>query len=395
MRKYKYSFLAILSNVSISIIIITEIFVLITAANVAVAQLNSRDMLYSPLEKDLKTRGFIYSSFGESEDGEIEEALTGLEELQNVIGDNAKYITTSNYADRAGLCYNIVPDEMFDKLDLPLKKGEKFQSDSLGDKIKFIAFEGEENIEIGSVFRDEIGNEYEVEAVVTDQSYLLSFTVWAEEMTYENFYYPLDVKYDPYPKYFTCESQIKDLADESYINAEPTTLVCYNEDVSDEQIQKDIDELSLTGLITLNEDIARRSDALIKDDFKKLIPPIAAFGIIVLIGIINSSVITSKNMSYSLSVMYCCGASKRSCLKINCMTMLILLAIGLLFSVIAILLIKDSVISNTYGFVFMKNNIYPTAAITLIFAITSIIVPYKILSKNSIFDTLENAKAQM
>ena len=382
MTKYKYSMAAFLSNISTSLLIIFQIFILLISANSAIASINSRDMLYSPLKDNFEENGFYYMSYNEN----------SVEEVSSILGNGVSITTASIYSDEK-IFYTVLPDEIFDKLDLPLSSGSKFKSSSSDGLPKLIVSANDDGIKEGDIISDANGNEYEIAAALTDQSYLLNFSGWDIDMTYEELYYPLDIEYEPNAHLYTCESQIKNLNIHNELSNDGCgVIVNYESSISEEQIQSDMKKLSEYGSVTPNKDIVRRSSALLTDDIKKMLPPVAAFGIIVLIGIISCGVITSKNMTYKLSVMYCCGASKKDCIKINSGAMLILLIIGLIAFGIAAFMLNGSSIANTYGLTFNKNNVLLTAAITALFAAISIALPGILLSKNNIYETLKNEK---
>lgn len=373
---------AFLSNISINLLIIFQIFILLISANSAIASINSRDMLYSPLKDNFEENGFYYMSYNEN----------SVEEVSSILGNGVSITTASIYSDEK-IFYTVLPDEIFDKLDLPLSSGSKFKSSSSDGLPKLIVSANNDGIKVGNIISDANGNEYEIAAALTDQSYLLNFSGWDIDMTYEELYYPLDIEYEPNAHLYTCESQIKNLNIHNELSNDGCgVIVNYESSISEEQIQSDMKKLSEYGSVTPNKDIVRRSSALLTDDIKKMLPPVAAFGIIVLIGIISCGVITSKNMTYKLSVMYCCGASKKDCIKINSGAMLILLIIGLIAFGIAAFMLNGSSIANTYGLTFNKNNVLLTAAITALFAAISIALPGILLSKSNIYETLKNEK---
>lgn len=381
MRKYKYSMSALLSNISISLLIILEIYILFVAANLSIASINSRDMLYSPVKDKLEKNGFFY----------LTNDKDSVKDVNSVLESDVSITEVKQYTDRK-ISYRILPDEIFDKLDLPIKSGEKFKSSSSEGLPKLIVSSNDKGVNTGDILSDTMGNEYEIAATLTDKSYMMSFSAWSIDMTYEDLYTTLDIKYDDHPSFYTCESQVKNLNISNNLIGRYGVIVNYESSVPQEQIQDDMKKLSPYGLTASCEDIARRSNQLLSDDIKKLVPPVGAFGIIVLIGIISCAVINSKNMTYKLSVMYCCGASKKDCIKINSVAMLILLFIGLAASIVTVVFLDGSFIADNYGFIFNKNNIYITAVITLLFTLISIVVPSFLLSKNKSYESLKNER---
>jgi ABC-type antimicrobial peptide transport system permease subunit len=341
-------------------------------------------MLYSPLQTYLEKDGFFFMT---------DDMDTDRNEIMSLLDSDANVIGAKNYYDEE-INYTVLDDEVFDALNLPLKSGNKFDSTDTNGLPKLIVSANTENIQSGDIVTDANGNEYQISAVLTDLSYLLNFSGYSSDMTYEDFYYTLDVNYEGYPHYYTCDTQIENLQLAYGLDSSAGSIVAYNSNVSAKNIDKDIQKISSYGIAVKNEDIARRSQSLLDDDFKKMIPPVFTFGIIVIIGALSCSVITSKNITYKLAVLYCCGASKSDCMKISSGNMVLITLIGSAIATVTLLAIKSSEIANTYGLVFKPNNICISLLIFVIFIFISVLIPSVYLSKNQPYDSLKNEEQE-
>ena len=403
--KIKYAFLSFTNYLSINLLIILEIYVLFTAVNISLGSLNSRSVLYTPLKEYIESDGFVF--FGDSEsyydelmaEGEDGEEITeeeeeeesfgyDMDELMSTLNDSAEYTTVRSYGD-SEIFYTILPDEIFDKLKLQVQTGSLFDSSEKSDYLLLIASANKDGIEKGSIVEDGNQNKYEVAAVLTDLSYLLTLSTYNYEMTYEDFYTTLDIDYDDNVFYYTSESQIKDLELLYSIDTSEIGFVTYSAQVTEEEIEADMDKLSAYGMTMKNELIESRSSSLIIDDFKKMIPPIAAFAMIVLIGIISTSAIISKNMTRKLAVMFCCGATKSDCVFVSSSSTILVTIIALAASALTVLALDGSDISKTYGLVFTNSNLLMTLILVLVLILISIVVSKSLVSTDKLHELLK------
>lgn len=395
--KYKYSLLTFLSNLPVNFLIIVQIFVLFVAANISLASVNSRSMLYTPLKPYLEQNGFFIMSNmdDESIDENIGEALS-------IIDRDISVAELKSYTDRY-ISFTVLPDEMFDSLDLPLQSGEKFKSTEKSDLPLLIVSANEEGAEVGKVLHDNAGNGYQVAAKLTDLSYFPSFHIYSIDMTYEEFYDVLDINTEQHAHFYTSESQIKNVQLAFPLRSSSAKIVTYNSEVTEEEINSDFQKLMEYGkergdeyCFTLmnNKEIVKRSEKLLSDDFKKMLPPVASFGIIVLIGVVSCAMITSKNAAYKLAILYCCGAGKRDCIKISSGNMMIVSSLGLLAAFSALFAICSTQIPNKYGLVFNINNVILSLIIFAVLILISISVPMVLFSRNSPYDALKNEKQE-
>lgn len=395
--KYKYSLLTFLSNLPVNFLIIVQIFVLFVAANISLASVNSRSMLYTPLKPYLEQNGFFIMSNmdDESIDENIGEALS-------IIDRDISVTELKSYTDRY-ISFTVLPDEMFDSLDLPLQSGEKFKSTEKSDLPLLIVSANEEGAEVGKVLHDNAGNGYQVAAKLTDLSYFPSFHIYSIDMTYEEFYDVLDINTEQHAHFYTSESQIKNVPLAFPLRSSSAKIVTYNSEVTEEEINSDFQKLMEYGkergdeyCFTLmnNKEIVKRSEKLLSDDFKKMLPPVASFGIIVLIGVVSCAMITSKNAVYKLAILYCCGAGKRDCIRISSGNMMIVSSLGLLAAFSALFAICSTQIPNKYGLVFNINNVILSLIIFAVLILISISVPMVLFSRNSPYDALKNEKQE-
>lgn len=380
--KIKYSFMMFLSNITIYILITLEIFVLLTAANLSVSSINSRTMLYNPVKPYLEKKGFFACSTLE-ETTDLSEYLSSEAELINLKSYNDSYIG-----------YTIINDEIFDELNLPLKSGKKFESDKKGNYPQLIVTSNNDGYKKGDIITDVHGQEYMISAVLTDLSYFLNFNKWSADMTYRDFYYTLDIKYDDTPRFFTSESQVEELIQNRKLEASSGMIVIYPDSSSDDVIEKDKAALSEFALISDNKDILRRSNVELKDDTRKILPPVLLFGIIVMLGIVSCAIITAQKNISKLVFFHLCGASRKECIWINCGNMMISVIIAYVLSASTLFFISLSNLPYKYGFVFNINNLYVFLIIGMLILGISVAVTTRIISKEKIYTLICNREKE-
>lgn len=373
--KIKYGFLTLRSNIVIHILIMVEIFVLVTAANISAASIKNRTMLYEPLKPYLEKRGFYACSFNEG----APDASEAFDSASSIV--NIKFYYDSHIE------YSILSDEIFDSLDLPLKSGRKFKAKSKGKYPKLIVSSNNEGYKKGDILTDDQGQNYEIAAVLTDLSYFLDFNTWMIDMTYKEFYHSIDIKYDDAPRFYTSESQVKDL---NGIKTEASVgmIVNYPKDTPDEIIEKDMEIMSQFGAATANSEIFDRSEAVIRDDIKKMFPPVIMFGVIVLLGIVSCAIITARKNISKLAVFYCCGASRADCIWINFGNMMLSVLFASAASALTLFFILRSSLPYKYGLAFSMNNLYVSLIIIVLILGISLAAPMKIISNKKVYASM-------
>ena len=389
MKNYlHYAFLSFLSKPFDSILILIQLFLLLSALNVSIAEYNSRAMLYEPLKEYIESPGFlcVAATDPNEERPDLAETKLNFDRLK-ALGDVNLFIQKEYYDPfNSDITVIILPDDIFDKLDLPLENGSKFKSDEQGDRISVIVTPNTKGYAAGKAFNDSFGNEFEVTALFTDPTYLLRYP-YDVEMSFESFYESFDKEfYEGTPTFVTSQSMAEKLngkSKECIITNEQVCLLSFNSGVSDEQINKACRQLDEDKQIEFIKTslIRKRSEKILSDDIKRLIPAVCAFAVIVVIGLVSCSVISAKNTMKKLVVFYCCGASKASCALITVMQMIVICLISGILTAAALAFYSDSAYSDKIGFVFRQNNIYISigviAASIIISAAAPIIMTYR------------------
>ena len=411
-NKLYYSFLIFLSKPGMSLFIAFELFILIFAANFALGQYNSKTMLYEPVAGYIERQGFVAQEAPmlpppdngpaeyRSEDGTViitDDASAPAEHPK--ISDLLKDVDvmTLRHFFIGEFDITVLPDDVFDKLRLPVAEGRLFKSSSTDDALRVIMTPNTKGYKAGDTVTlpQQTGDssdgtvslgadlEIKISAVLTDPTYIMHFS-YSYDMSYENMYMNYDSSYyrDQFFCY-TCQSELDRChAAGELVNDDMTSLVSFRNDVSDEEYDAAKAALQKNGYtVTDNSLILENSRIKLEDNFRKLLPAVAVFGVIVLIGIVSCSVIGTKTMLKKLSIFYCCGATKGSCIAVSVGQTVITGIIAVIASTAATLVFTYSRLSDKFGFVFRTNNLLMSAGMILGAVLISAAAPTVLISK--------------
>ena len=386
--KLFYCIQPFLTKPAISLLIVLQIFVLLGAANITLGEYNSRTMLYEPFQPYIDRQGFFINDM--SGDNRLHE-----DKIKEICDfDILKLVqySTANEGD-VSLNITVIPDEVFDALDLPLSEGKKYNSNEPGDKAKVIVTHNTSGISAGDTVGGINDSGFEVAAMLTDPTYIMDFS-YNIEMSYEEMYLNYESSfYNGQAVFYTSESQFgKANAERRYIHTQKMCLAAFKTPVSTEKYEAVKKALTDRGYLLIeNDTIRERSEKILSDDFKRLMPAVFVFGIIVVIGIISCSVIGAKNQIKRLGIFYCCGAVKSSCIFISVGQTVMICIVSAAAATAALLIMRQNVLGNMLGFVFGRNNIIMSAGIMIGSIAISAIAPILLISKANPRELLTNA----
>lgn len=387
MRKLRYVLKSFVGDNGIGVFLFIEMFLLILTVNLALGEYNSRKMLYDPVEPYISKHGFLVIKAISSE-AAVSGELSG--DIGSIVGDHN--ISVLNF--KLCNCHDdnvkdsisqikVIPNDMFDKLKLPLSEGDHFRSDSKSDRCRVIITHNRVGLKAGDIIKTKNGCEIEIAAVLSDPTYIphlkYNIVMSYEEMysAYEKFYY------DGKPEVYTCENEIQKLTDDSLETVTgDMAVISFQDYISEDEYQSAVEKLKESGLPFIeNKDILERSEKILSDDFKKFMPAAFVFGLITLIGILSCSMIGTKAIMRKLSVFYCCGATKLDCALIAVGRMSLTIVLSGISAALSIVFAGTERLSEVFGFVFGNNNITVTLCIVLGMVLISAIAPAVLISR--------------
>ncbi len=395
---FRYSLMIFFSKAAFSLFIALEMFLLIAAANFALGQHNSHIMLYEPVKDHVERPGFLINAPAAERSplsGRLNTQQLTLENIKKRIGD-ADILTVRHFI-MGEIDITVIPDDVFDKLRLPLEKGNIFDRHESSEAIRIIASSNGNGYDVGDrltreqAYTDPDGNYIkvgedmtaEITALLTDPTYISHFR-YSPQMSYEYMFMPVDSSYYKGKLFcYTCESEFEgSAAAKEGFTTEPCYIVSFKDNVPESEISALKLEFEGMGAKVIdNSVIAENSRKLLTDSFNRLLPVVLAFGIVVLIGIVSCSVIGAKTMLKKLSIFYCCGATKGCCIAVSVGQTVIISLIAVIASAGAMAGFVLSKLPNKVGFVFGPGNLIMTGAIVLAAILISAIAPVVMISK--------------
>lgn len=378
MNKTKYIIRSLLSDKAISLFLFMEMFVLIVTTNIALGEYNSRTMLFKPVEPYITKQGFLiyehtYGAFSTDKH----------DELSPIIGDKDIDILQVRTCVTPDITFRIIPDKVYERLDLPVSEGSLFSTNNNQNSCQMIVSQNDHGYSAGDTIKTDFAADIKIAAVLTNPTYIMHLQYYYE-MSYENMYFNYDKNYyNGIPEMYTCESEFKKLdVDDSYIIINPISIVSFNEQLTDDEYRSIKEKLTAADMTLIdNKDILERSQKILADDFKRFIPAAFVFGIITLIGVLSCSIIGAKTILKKLAVFYCCGANKKDCVIIAAGKMSVIILASGIAAALIIALCKLLRLFNLIGFVFGINNVIVTIGIIMGTIIISAVAPIIQISK--------------
>ena len=411
-NKLRCSLLIFLSKPGMSLFIAFELFVLIAAANFALGQYNSRTMLYEPVASYIQRQGFMVQEthmFSEPENA-VSDDSPGVDTVIITEDNNEQpkrpkltellddiEVMTLKHFSLGEFEITVIPDDVFDKLRLPVDEGSLFKSGSSSETPRVIVtpntrgYSEGNTVTIPQEYIDGNGNTVrigddltvKIAAVLTDPTYIMHFT-YSANMSFENMYLNYDQSYYQGQFFcYTCQSEFdRSPAVKGLIAEDSFSLVSFTHKLTEEEYSAAKTKLEENGYnVTENSVIEENSRKKLSDEFKKLLPAVFAFGVVVLIGIISCSFISAKTMLKKLAIFYCCGATKTDCIFVSVGQTVVISLIAVIASAGAMAVFILTKLSNKVGCVLGASNLIISAGIVLGAILISAIAPVVLISK--------------
>lgn len=404
-KYFKYGLLFFRKHYVTYLLMIFQLAFLLIAENVLISNLNSRDVLYTPYENIISKDGYYYyqndaGGIWDENGDTIKTADDVLSEtLSKLRGDYSLYTyyyTSMLGGEESALRINIVEDEIYYGLMLPLKNGAHSTEKNtcmitandigitVGDTLDF------ENVSLA------------VTGVLTDTTYIPDYRSISREMSVQDLYevYSSDSKsyadVDMGDSTITLESAeviAPKSAFEELINGgsngifrSSMMIIAFDEPQSQEDRAYNESILASTesrdpGWFVKLEQIQEKGLIYRNEDFNKMLPIVVCIIVVIFIGIICSSAIISARQLRKYAILYIVGAKSSDCIIISCVTAFISSVISLAIALLVLILGIANSFANELGFVWGANNVVAVAA-TVVFTIISFgVIPSGILRK--------------
>ena len=370
-----------------NIFFILELAIVLFIVNVVIASYNSREMLYRPYKNIFNKSGY-YFTMQNGIVNDKEHISLSFEKLKGDLSFMTIYETTPRIGENSWVRLVICPDEFYSELRLPLKKGKYTASEA----VYGIISANPSGIKTSDTLRlYDIDAEIKICGELTDPTYRPKLGDWFINSDVRLFYqnYALSSGEDPMiimP--FSSFENIGMVSDDFwalgafiYYNTEPTSEIYqYNREILSAELLFDLYEINANTKIYLNNDL------------KKYFPIAMLIFFIAIMGLICNIAIHILEQMKTLGIYYLCGMRWRNALKICFSDIMILLFVSVSLMVIVIAVFCISGLSAHYGTVFRANNLFVTAAMTVISFIFSAVIPTLSVIKQSPADLLRRNK---
>jgi ABC-type antimicrobial peptide transport system permease subunit len=386
----KFAFSEIAEKLGLSIMLILQATLLISAINFTLASYNTRDMLYAPYEDLINKQGFILSEseYLTQDENNKDYWHTHYEFAENISpkfkGDVEIYFQQEySDIDDNGNPFTIViiPDEVYDKFKLPLTNGNYDSAIIVPNKYGFT---------VG----DKIGG-MEISGILTDPTYFPSLNSFSADADIRDLYNNTALSFSDDTIYvITSKSEFEKTGIEDNLTREVTIFAYYTTPVS-EEIYKEDKKLILENNMWCTEisEFKEQNDKYMNENLFKYIPLIILVFVVSMIGLIGTTAINVLSQLKNYAVFFLCGARWKKCVKICIYNVGIKLFAATLLSALLFTVAYLTGMFEKYGLMLNMYNVIATFGTVIIAVLFSIIIPYLIILKKSPVDILRNTKS--
>lgn len=383
MMRFKIGILDFKKNIMIYIFLVIQLSSVMITIMLASSSVRSRVRLYEPFSNYYQSKGlFSVMGFALDEEGRPLTSTDYIKEklikTESVAGCYACWTVADNM-DFRFISYD---DEIIEKYSPSLKKGKWLSNDShnivvtsnkynidVGDEIPLVGKNGNKIIfTVSGILNDSTP----VPGILPDNSF--------EKVSYKHFYCNYNVNYEEKPLIIVPKNYSE--FDYSIINQ---LLIKFYDDISDEEINKNISYLNKMGT-NINTDISsvrETSDKIVKNEIITLLPAIISSAAIMLVSILCSAVLSTKRQIRNYTICYICGSRWKTCCFINFLQTIAVSVLSLFCTFIILLLLSSEKYRNTFYIYIQITDIAAIILTLFTYAVLSFSIPFFILRKTN------------
>lgn len=406
-----------------TLIIVLETAVLLVLTNTMMAAVNSKNMLYEPYRGLLQETGVVVDASNlymmDCDNEEIMPFLEKYPDLQSVINfleqrlrvhihhtDHLSFVgmvgpRSTMYRDKGNtLTYYLLDQEILSKMHLPLSCG-RFPADTRNNDGEIeIVVSGGTDATLNSVY-DTPAGKMRVVGILTDSTYQpfgtgYDHTDRESGVDYDsifNYCLPFDSQTNLGGPFAIAAKGVFPEDTERY-NIVPSTiwLVTYAHDISEEAVQQTTDYLRTVGTVQYHQTLTtmrEETERQINDIYYRMMPLIITAMIVVLLGLIGSTAISTLRQVHTFGIFFLCGCHRTSLLLIVCLEMLMTLPVSVLLAWGSILVMQQLGFEYLIGLTFGWSNLFITVLLLLVLFVLSMILPFGIIKTTSPVKTIK------
>ena len=421
MKYLRYGLFSIVNNPLFNIMIMLELAAILVVGNLTIATANSRSVYYDPYDSVLSEDGIVYNPQflhnpydGKETLSELYNSLEG--DVSVKVGYYNSIVTRDSRlvdalfesGETQRNCYSF-DDEIYSRFNLPLCEGRwaSCERNEKGQIEAVICRNGEENINIGDVFSfliphvdesgdgapevtfDDIG-EIVIVGIIADKMYCPQISLGGTENKESVLnLYNVEETNGHFTMYIACGAEEK-LCDNKSIGAS-TAFITYNTAPTDEQRETNEKKLLYLGrskIINMS-DFKRNSDNFLYEQYIKMLPVLLCVFLIVLVELICSVAMNTKEQLRNYGIYFLCGCRWRDVLRISLSYSLIILAGGLMLGGAAMAVFQTTEYAKMFEQNLALNNVWMTLALIGFMLLVSLIIPFVQVSRTSPVSTIK------
>ena len=332
MKYIKLGYLLFLKNLKLNFIVVFEIIAMILVG-VNMISLVSIGVQATSLVQPLTNSKFVYymstenyldiitmDSLDNNKTNESEKL-----DIKNVDFRTRIFITDASCIDKVDSTIKVYAynKSLIDFLEIPLKDGVWFGETTKNNSIIDAVSTANDLFEVGDIVflrlyaQDLKTKEIKVRIIgVLDNPAYLPNTQHISQSAFSLTLFN-DVSYNKTgePTILINSEDIADI-ETIFLNATKSEYIVFNNDISNEEYQENIKNLSENGLVATSDDIKENDGAWIVSLLKENLPMIIFLFAISIIGLLSISIINMANYIKTFSIYFICGATLKDCYKV-------------------------------------------------------------------------------
>lgn len=317
---------------------------------------------------------------------EILQYLDGSEDILacNIVwandNDNKKYDSTS-------YSYN---DNIINKFTPELQDGRWLKNSSNATEMEVVVSENDQNINVGDTinfefynYPDESFHSAKVVGKLKEGAKIPGNNKIIENFT--DFYIPYNFSVEQKVLFIFSSEYLAKNNKEIIQFLQPSSIIKYSENVSEEQLEKQKNLLSNYGAVFSSslKKIDKNSKRYLYHDVYNLLPIITMLLILVIVSSISSTALSTRRRLKDYSIYYINGLQWKHCVIINLFQSVFISLISIIISIACAKFIQISIFADNIKIIWNQYTITTIIAILILYLSVSMIMPAIIIGKNT------------
>lgn len=414
MKYFNFGFIAISKKLLFSIFMIIEIAALLVITNVTVANFNSKNMLIEPYQEILNKGASIYQLNLTGVLYTSEDFTTFYSDMKSFKEADVilEYEMPVDIAVSSTTVYAL-DDDVFRKYHMPLKSGSYTSELKSSDGYTLAYISPDLGYNVGDIIETDYGS-FKVQGILFDITYLPYYSGYDINdkdirMMYEKVDYSVPVQYvEVFGEMIAQNTHSAIIVAQGGLTSEilscyalsEAIFLAYNNDISAEakdyndSIIEKYEEMNSNSIYCLeNEELINNTNEYLNETYVKMLPIIICVAVVVIIGLIGSIAINTRNQIRNYSIYFLCGSRWNDCIKIAFANIGIHMIVAAIISVSVLYLMNVLNFNYLIGQSYRFNNILISAGLLIFMILLSMVLPMFIIKNTSPVETIkENEK---